>query len=118
MHKLYLTEQPTPFDWDHVYLLGWWGPGDAPHLTTWAGELPYIHVVVTGPPTLRQWGPPMWKARHNVRLGNTLGVVPIAVEQCQLHFAPSPGEAVALAREMRGVRALGWYIKDGFVREA
>ena len=36
-------------DWNHVYLLAWYGPDGRPYLTTWSGDLPYITVVVTGP---------------------------------------------------------------------
>lgn len=117
MPDQHLTEPPENFDWEHVYLLGWYNAQETPYLTTWAGALPYVHVAVTGPAGLRELGPPLWKARHNVKPGNRLGLQPISVEQCQLHFAASAAEARALARQLDGVRALGWYFAQGFTRE-
>lgn len=87
-------------DWDHVYLLGWYGHDGKPYLTTWDGNLPYVNVVVTG---CDHFNMPMWKAP-----------VPKGAE---LHAIPEDKNPQEYAIEINGYHALGWYIADGFQRD-
>lgn len=51
--------------WDNVYLLCWFDANGRSYSTSWDGDLPLIHVVVTG------WrgSPPMWAAPvHEAKL--------------------------------------------------
>ena len=97
-------------DWEHVYLLEWYGPDGSPYLTTWrdSPDTLYISVVVTGP--VLPSGPLMWDAP-----GQYKGAW-CPAEAFTLHLV-GPGEnARDKARHMGGVFAFGWYIRAGFQR--
>jgi hypothetical protein len=111
-----LETVPEHFDWEHVYLLGWYGPSGHPYLTTWEGDKPPIRVVVTGPEGITQFGPPLWGYLTNVKVPNPLQIEPIHVDDCQLHFVQPGEDRLAKARELAGVGAIGWYIEEGFQR--
>jgi len=83
-------------DWCHVYLLGWYDANNQGYLTSWDGDLPYVHVVVTG---YLYFGPPMWKT-------------PVP-DGCILHEIPDNKDPQEYAKEIGGVHAFGWYLKDG-----
>jgi len=91
-------------DWDHVYLLGWYGyqpgagaEGRRSFSTAYAGESPIIRVVVTG-----MTPPPMWNAR-----------VPEGAEVRALPPETDLEGALRIADEMGGVVAFGWYFEEG-----
>lgn len=101
-------------DWSHVYLLAWYGSDGTPYLTTWSGDLPYITVVVTGP-EVQKWGPPIWDAPANCK-PNPYGFPSYSYDQYRLHEVKPDEDADKKAKELGGVRALGWYIEKGFER--
>jgi hypothetical protein len=94
-----MTEE-MKFDWDHIYLLSWYDQNGKAYLTTWEGDLPIIAVVVTG--ARKPYGPPLWRAP-----------VPAG---CELHEIPTGKGNQEYAKELGGVVAIGWYIKDGLTR--
>lgn len=108
------TKERT-IDWNHVYLLAWYGPDGTPYLTTWAGDLPYITVVVTGP-EVQKWGPPIWDAPANCK-PNPHGFPSYSYDQYQLHEVKLGEDPDQKAQELGGVKALGWYIEKGFERK-
>lgn len=105
-------------DWDHVYLLAWYGPDGHPYLTTWRDseytKNNYITVVVTGP-DVQEWGPPIWGSPANCR-PNPYGFPVHHYTEYQLHEIEPDEDANEKARELRGVRALGWYFEVPFRR--
>lgn len=105
-------------DWNHVYLLGWYGPDGRPYLTTWTDTEEtrenYIKVVVIGP-DVQQWGVPMWSAPANCK-PNSYGFPSHHYTEYQLHEVKHGEDADQKAREMGGVKAIGWYIEQGFER--
>ena len=90
-------------DWRHVYLLGWYDETGKGYLSTWDGDLPYVHVVVT---SLAGRPMPLWR-----------GAVPRGAE---MHLVPDEvadlRQRVAYATKMGGYYALAWYLEDGFER--
>ena len=102
-------------DWNHIYLLGWYGLNRKPYLTTWDGAHPDIHVVVTGP-EVESWGPPIWAAPANCK-PNTIGVPSYTVDQFGLHEVAEGEDPFLKAEELGGVHAFGWYIEEGFERK-
>lgn len=92
-------------DWDHVYLLAWYDQTGKSYLTTWDGDLPYVHVVVTG---LGGRHMPLWKS-SDVPSGAQLHLVPDDVTDFR--------QQIEYANKMGGYLALGWYIEEGFKRE-
>jgi hypothetical protein len=91
-------------DWDHVYLLGWYGhqsgagaEGRRSFSTAYGGESPIIRVVVTG-----MSPPPMWNAR--------------VLDGAEVRALPPETDlegALRIADEMGGVVAFGWYFEEG-----
>jgi len=86
--------------WDHVYLLGWFNEQGHPFLTTWDGNLPMVHVVVTGvkPLTMPLWSAPVPPNAH-------------------LHEIPADKAPQEYAQEMGGYHAFGWYLEEPFERK-
>lgn len=105
-------------DWNHVYLLGWYDHDGKPYLTTWRDtektKNNYITVVVTGPDVL-QYGPPIWNAPANCK-PNKYGFPSHPVEEYQLHEVKVGEDADEKAHQLGGVKAIGWYIEEGFER--
>lgn len=110
------TKERT-IDWNHIFLLGWYGPVIV-YLTTWEDTEEtrnnYIRVIVTGP-DVQQWGPPIWKAPANCR-PNDYGCPSHPYMEYELHEIKEEEDAKQKARELGGVLAIGWYIKKGFER--
>lgn len=94
-----MDEKEMKFDWDHIYLLGWYDENGKAFLTTWEGSQPLIYVVVTG---ASPYGPPLWRA-------------PIP-KDCELHEIPTGKGNQEYAKGLGGVLAFGWYIEDGMTR--
>lgn len=90
-----------PVDWDHVYLLGWYGEDGRACLTTWDGDLPMIDVVVLG---IRAYRVPAWDAE--VPRGATVVGIPDGVESPTDH-----------ARELGGIHAFGWHVAEPIKRK-
>lgn len=84
-------------DWDHTYLLGWYGSDGRAYLSSWHGEAPRVDVVVI---TSSSYGPPLWNAP--IQEGTLAFPIP---EHVQGH-----DEKIAYAREHGGVYAFGWYL--------
>lgn len=87
-----------PLHWDHVFLLGWYDETGKAYLSSWMGNAPMVHVVVTGVNSTRF---PLWKA-------------PIP-PNAQLHPMPkdlTPYEFVSHATSMNGYYAFGFYMED------
>lgn len=105
-------------DWNHVYLLAWYGRYGEPYLTTWDDQGmkdKYITVVVTGP-EVQKWGPPIWNAPANCK-PNKWGFPSYPYTEYQLHEVKPDEDPEKKARELNGVRATGWYIDEGFERK-
>jgi len=94
-----MEDKEMKFDWDHIYLLGWYDQNGKAFLTTWEGDLPQVSVVVTG---VSPYGPPLWRTP-----------VPAG---CTLHAIPLGKSNQEYAKELGGVVAFGWYIEDGMTR--
>ncbi len=94
-----------PVDWDHVYLLAWYDRDRQGYLTTWDGDLPYIHVVITGLSDghAHRHGMPLWKAP-----------VPPGAELVQVPEGRDPHEYAA---ELGGFYAMGWHMPTKIERE-
>ena len=91
-------------NWEHIYLLGWYGEDGKPYLTTWEGSAPLVDVVVSG--RFREdtcWGPPLWDAYAPERL--SLEVIPEGV-----------ADKKSYARSRGGLYAFGWYFPDPIAR--
>lgn len=106
-------------DWNHVYLLAWYDDNDNPYLTTWMDTDEtienYIHVVVVGP-EVHKWGPPIWGAPATAK-PNNFGIPSFPVEEFTLYGVKPEEDWKQKARELGGVRALGWYFEKGFERK-
>lgn len=102
-------------DWNHVYLLGWFGRDRRAYLTTWVGKRPDITVIVTGPDIL-EWGPPIWDAPANCK-PNASGIPHHPYTDYQLHEVKEGEDSDAKAIELGGVKAIGWYFPDSFERK-
>lgn len=107
MRKQTLPED-AKVDWDHVYLLGWYGPDGTPYRSSWSGDLQPIHVVVVG--YLSYDRVPLWKTAVPKHL--SLLRIPDDVLA-----TPSP-KLVEYATKHGGVYAFGWYFPEGVCREA
>lgn len=92
-----------PFEelsWDRLYLLGWYDHSGRPHLTTWGGDRPLIHVVVHG---VNGFNFPLWDA-------------PV----------PSRARVEPLPQDWQGTYdtfdggyiAIGWLLEEPFVRRS
>ncbi len=105
-------------DWNHIYLLGRFDHDGHPHLTTWTSSdlmrENCIKFVVTGPDVIK-WGVPIWSAPANCK-PNNLGFPSHHYTEYQLHEVKPGEDAGEKARELGGVKALGWYIEQGFER--
>jgi hypothetical protein len=84
-------------DWDHVYLLGWYGRDGKSYLSSWYddGSLESISVVVLGTEAPPMWGSP---APEGAKL------VPIPADVKDKH---------AYAASLGGLYAFGWYLPEG-----
>ncbi|MBA7593193.1 hypothetical protein ES703_00110 [subsurface metagenome] len=102
-------------DWNHIYLLAWYGPDGRPYLTTWSGDLPYITVVVTGP-DVQKWGPPLWDAPANCK-PNPYWFPSHHFSEYQLHEVKPDEDPTEKARQLGGVKAMGWYFEKPFERK-
>ena len=106
-------------DWDHVYLLAWYGSDGKPYLTTWRDSeytrQNYITVVVTGP-DVREWGPPIWNAPANCK-PNPYGFPSHHFSEYQLHEVKPDEDPTEKARQLGGVKAIGWYFEVPFERK-
>lgn len=79
--------------WDTTYLLGWYDETGSSYLTTWQGDLPMIHVVVTGCSGLDM---PLWDAP-----------VPMNAKMLAVPAGEVPQD---YARKMGGYHAFGWHM--------
>jgi len=106
-------------DWNQVYLLAWYGPDGKPYLTTWRDseytKTRYINVVVIGP-DVQKWGPPIWDAPANCK-PNKYGFPSHNYTEFQLHEVKEGEDAQKKARELGGVRAIGWCFEVPFERK-
>ena len=106
-------------DWNHVYLLAWYGSDGKPYLTTWWDSeytrQNYITVVVTGP-DVREWGPPIWNAPANCK-PNPYGFPSHHFSEYQLHEVKPDEDPAEKARQLGGVKAIGWYFEEPFERK-
>lgn len=80
-------------DWSEHYLLGWYDRSGRAYLTTWDGDLPVVHVVVTGCAESRI---PLWSAK----------VPPGA----RLEPVPEGQDPHEYAAELGGYHAIGWRV--------
>ena len=119
MLRMRSEDKETMLDWNHVYLLAWWGPDGKSYLTSWSDteytRENYVNVVVTGP-DIQQSGPPIWDAPANVK-PNNYGVPSHPYTEYQLHKVGHAEDWEAKARKLGGVRAKGWYIEKGIDRK-
>lgn len=82
-------------DWSRVYLLGWYGSDGKPYLSTWEGDKPYVHVVVTGyNPSV---GVPLWNAK-----------VPKDCKMTEIPGGLTHQQRLEFAAARNGVYAFGW----------
>lgn len=107
--------QERIIDWNHVYLLGWYGPDGHPYFTTWSGRNLDVTVIVTGP-DVQQWGPPIWDAPANCK-PNRYGFPSHHYSEFQLHEVKLGEDANQRAKELGGVKAFGWYFEKAFERK-
>ena len=85
---------------NHIYLLGWYDQAGQSYLTSWDGDLPYVHVVVTGATAFNM---PLWNAS-----------VP---SRCKIEVIPDGvSNKVAYATERFGFYAFGWYLPEPILR--
>lgn len=82
-----------PLTWDNLYLLGWTSRNGRANLTTWNGDRPLVHVIVTG---VAEHHMPMWSAP-----------VPVSA---RIHEIPLDREREQYAKEIGGYVAFGWKI--------
>lgn len=87
-------------DWEHVYLLGYYGRNKEPYLSTWGGEGESVSVVITN----LSGHVPMWDAP----------VPPGA----QLQEVPEGVDGHEYAEKLGGIFAFGWYAAEGFERKS
>ncbi len=85
-------EDQTP-TWENTYLLAWYDRTGRSYLTTWDGNLPIVHVVVTGCNGMNM---PLWNA-------------PVP-EGAQLHRVPDDMDPQEYARKLGGFYAFGWRV--------
>ena len=96
-------------DWEHIYLLGWYGPTGNSYLTTWWGgpDSLYLRVVVTGP--VKPFGPPLWDAPAPHK--GIPWLPPLHPwQEFTLHLVGPTENARDKAGSLGGVEAFGWYI--------
>lgn len=79
--------------WDSTYLLAWYDRAGKAYLTTWSGDLPVIHVVVTGCSPMNM---PLWNA-------------PVP-RGAQLHLVPDGKDPQEYACQLGGYHAFGWRV--------
>ncbi len=91
-------------DWDHFYMLGWYGDDGKARLTTWDGDAPMVYAVVRGIPEHKMtvWAAPVPPGAE---------LLEIPAEKALM------SEKRAYAREVGGFLAFGWYIEAGFNRK-
>jgi len=85
--------EDQPLDWQSVYLLAWYDHMGRAYLTTWNGDLPIVHVVVTG---CKELNMPLWDA-------------PVP-EGARLHRIPDDYDPQEYARKLGGFHAFGWRV--------
>jgi hypothetical protein len=90
MSEFYEDQAPA---WDNTYLLGWEDREGKSYLTTWDGDLPMVHVVVTGCNGINM---PLWDA-------------PVP-DGAQLHRVPDDDNPKEYARKIGGFYAFGWRV--------
>lgn len=92
-------------DWDHFYLLAWYGADGRQYLTSWTGDEPIVYAVVRGVPESKMT---VWEA-----------LVPVGAELVEIPADKVTQEdRLAYAREVGGLLAFGWYVKEGITRRA
>ena len=93
------TERP-PLSWDHVYLLVWHGRDKRAFMTTWDGDAPMVHVVVTGLDESYVYsnGCPLWRA-------------PVP-PQAGLVEVPEGEDPHQYAEAQGGYYAYGWHLSE------
>ena len=87
-------------DWDHIYLLWYYGPNKKPYLSTWGGDGVPIAVLITNLP--KGAFVPLWDAK--VPTGAKIQEIPEGVDEYEY------------AEQHSGIAAFGWYIENGFER--
>jgi len=106
-------------DWNHVFLLAWYGTDGRLYPTTWMETEEtrdnYITVVVTGP-EVQKWGCPLWDAPSNNK-PNPYGFPSHPYTEYQLHEVKPGEDAQEKAQELGGIKAIGWYFKKEFERK-
>lgn len=94
------------FDWNHVYLLGWYDSKGTSYLSTWIGAIDNrVEVVVVGFDSAH--GPPLWNAP--VPNDCVLLAIPISTH--------SFDERIAYATSVGGVYAFGCLSKNKIDRQ-
>lgn len=87
--------------WEDVYILGFYDASGRGYFTSWTGDAPVIHVVVTG-------------CRHTIR--DPFPFLATHVPSgAGIHSIPPGWDEKDYAEELGGVRAFGWYL-PGTVR--
>lgn len=91
-------------DWDHFYLLAWYGANGRAYLTSWTGDEPLVYAIVKGVPEHKMtvWAAPVHPGAE------LLEIPPDKVTQ---------EDRLAYAREVGGLLAFGWYIAEGITRK-
>lgn len=87
----FVEDQAPTFE--NTYLLAWYDREGRSYLTTWQGDLPIVHVVVTGCNGMNM---PLWDA-------------PVP-KGAQLHRVPEGRDPQEYAREIGGNHAFGWRV--------
>jgi hypothetical protein len=85
--------EDQPLTWENTYLLAWYDRAGKSYLTSWDGDLPMIHVVVTGCSGMNM---PLWNAP--VPSGATI------------HPIPPSTDPQEYARQLGGYYAFGWRV--------
>lgn len=88
-------------DLEHIFLLGWHSSNGINNLTKWSGNKPLIDIVIIGATDFDMehimWAAPLHK---------NFDILLIPYEMNPQQYAKDNG----------GLRAYGWYIKDGINR--
>jgi len=89
------------FPWENVLLLGWYGADGRAHISEFKGNVPILHVVVTG------------CDERLIPLGDG-APVPDGAKVMLIPEGRNPSE---YAREIGGVHAIGWEMHQSIERK-